>query len=66
MTENEKTDLEIMIDQHGLNAVIVAMAAICADKADHIRSSYDDRTLAKQWDKRCTRLAHFAVDLLKP
>lgn len=43
--------LEKLIDQYGLNAVLESIARICAEKADHIRSSYSDDDLAEVWDE---------------
>lgn len=43
-------DLEILIDQVGLQAVLLTIADICEQKASHIIESYDDEATAKPWD----------------
>lgn len=51
MDKNEaEYSLEEIIDAIGLKETFQAMAKICLEKADHIRSSYDDKTLAKSWE----------------
>lgn len=42
--------VELLIDQHGLTAVVDAICQVCYDKADHIRSSYQDSYLATAWE----------------
>lgn len=49
MNEQDKFNLEEMVDKHGLESVLEALSSICADKADHISANYDDRTLAGAW-----------------
>lgn len=56
MKQETKDQLEIIIDSNGLNAVIDALAAIACEKADHIRSNYQDEHLAKSWEKDQKRL----------
>ena len=48
---NFEMELEAMVDRHGLSAILNQLANICGEKADHIRSSYDDKALAKCWDR---------------
>lgn len=50
-SSKDAQDLETMIDRLGLYEVLSMIEAICAEKADHIRSSYDDVALAAVWDK---------------
>jgi hypothetical protein len=40
---------EDAIDRHGLANVLDAISEICAEKADHIRASYDDKVTARTW-----------------
>ncbi len=50
LTNEEKIVLEGLVDSADLNAVIMALSEICGEKAEHIRSNYDDRKLARNWD----------------
>ena len=58
--------LEAMIDAHGLCAVLEAIAGICAEKAAHVSSNWQDKALAELWDNACRdvlRAAHTANEL---
>ncbi len=49
LTENEKLQLEQLIDGGGLCAVLQALSTICDEKADHITQSYGYGSTAKMW-----------------
>ena len=49
MTKEEFDDLEVLIDHYQLNEVATAIAEICFEKADHIRTSYGNGD-ADNWD----------------
>lgn len=51
-------DLETMIDQHGLAAVLEALAFVCHEKADHCITNWQDRTLAIAWRKAAQAVEH--------
>jgi len=44
-------DLERMIDEHGLQAVLDALTDICWGKAEHLRTNWQDAASAKGWDR---------------
>lgn len=50
------TPLEEMIDRHGLLHVLIGLSLICSEKADHIRASYGDKALARDWRNESHRL----------
>lgn len=50
LTANEQVDLELLVDREGLDEVLRSLGIVCADKADHIRASYSDASLAGRWD----------------
>lgn len=50
LTSDEKTALELLIDATDASAVLIAFSEICAEKAEHIRTNYNDHTLARRWD----------------
>ena len=56
MTEQEYTTLETLIDKHGLASVLYALSHVCRERADHIRSSYSDDPLAKQWERDANKI----------
>lgn len=41
--------LEQCVDSHGVHQVLITLANVCADKADHICSNWQDRLTAKPW-----------------
>lgn len=46
---SQEVELEKLIDECGLSAVLQSLHNICQEKADHIRISYGDNHLARQW-----------------
>ncbi len=48
---NFEMELEALVDRHGLSAVLNELANICAAKAEHIATNWQDASLAKAWDK---------------
>jgi hypothetical protein len=56
MTNHEMADLESLIDRYGLNGVVMALAAICNEKAEHVQSTWQDKALAKAWETNASRL----------
>lgn len=57
---NDMEHLERMIDSYGLEGVLYAIGDICADKADHIRSNWQDEGMAKFWEQRLLRVTKTA------
>ena len=41
--------LEELIDQTSLHAVLDALSTICYEKADHVRTTWQDIPLARLW-----------------
>ena len=50
-TTIDSVQLESMVDTVGLSAVLDALASICSEKADHVRTTWQDEGLARLWDK---------------
>jgi hypothetical protein len=51
-TEKAVTEaLEALIDQHGLLHVVTGLELVCGEKADHLRSNWQDRDGAKLWER---------------
>jgi hypothetical protein len=46
-----KDDLEQLIDRNGLDAVLDALRDICAEKAEHVLTNWQDKQAAKDWDQ---------------
>ena len=62
LTQAERVALEILIDNAGLSAVLETLSELCAEKADHIRESYGDATLARHWDTAAGTIGCFVSD----
>ena len=51
LNHEEQLALEAMIDAATLPQVLLTLANICADKAQHIRENWQDQPLAERWAK---------------
>jgi hypothetical protein len=61
LTAGQKDDLERLMDRVGLRAVLIALAEICSDKADHVSVMWDDESMARAW-----RTAECAIGVAVP
>ncbi len=62
LTVRELADqLEPLIDRSSLATVLEALSQVCWEKADHLRSNWQDRATAKCWHK-----AGQAIDRIIP
>lgn len=48
--ENFGYEIEKMIDKSSLNYILEVISAICFDKAEHVRSNWQDEPLAIDWE----------------
>jgi hypothetical protein len=51
-----EAELEQIIDKHGLAHVLQALEQVCYEKAEHIRTNWQDRDLALRWERNGRRL----------
>ena len=47
----DHTELELLLDKYGCCGIAEALAAICHEKAEHVRASYSDEALASVWTR---------------
>lgn len=52
-TKEEIAQLEALVDGASLQGVLMALSDICGEKAEHVRTNWQDRGLARQWDTAC-------------
>jgi hypothetical protein len=52
-----KNNLEILIDTSSLAQVIESLSEICWEKAEHLRSNWQDETSALAWERAGNRLS---------
>ena len=45
-----KEQIEAIMDKHGVVRTLEMIAEICAEKADHLRSNWQDDVSATEWD----------------
>ena len=50
LIQSEREQLEALIDATDLAAVLMALSEICGEKAEHIRSNWQDERTARCWD----------------
>ncbi len=43
--------LEPLVDKHGLAHVVVGLALLAYEKAEHVRINWDDECLAISWER---------------
>lgn len=53
--------LERMVDAFGLEAVLSCLAEVCYEKADHLRSNWQDAAAAKLWERNGNQLDNVKV-----
>ncbi len=44
-------ELENLVDRYHIEVILNKLATICHDKADHVLTNWQDKKLAKSWDK---------------
>ena len=49
--------LEQLIDTTTLHAVLAALEDICGEKADHLRTNWQDQATARLWERTARRIA---------
>lgn len=65
MKESHFTTLESVLDQSSLDQVLLMLARICNEKAEHVRSNWQDKTLARAWEVNANKLARVAETVRK-
>ena len=53
--------LERLIDRSSLPMVLEALAAVCGEKADHVRTNWQDNALATVWGRAGRQLDQMAA-----
>lgn len=55
-TRNAQHLLDVLIDKHGLRLVLELLSLVCHEKADHLRSSWQDDRTARTWEHDAKRI----------
>jgi hypothetical protein len=46
--------LEALVDKHSLAYVLELLGRVCHEKAEHLRSNWQDDVSAREWDRDAT------------
>lgn len=55
--------LEDVLDQSNITQVVLMLARICNEKAEHVRSNWQDEHLARTWEFNANKLGTIAEKL---
>lgn len=56
MPETLQSKMESLLDAYGLTEMINALITVCYDKADHVRTNWQDENMGKAWDYTARQL----------
>jgi hypothetical protein len=56
-------EIEQMVDKVGLSKFLFLLAEVCNDKAEHLRTNWQDRNLAKEWDADAKQIEKLAAKI---
>lgn len=57
-----QTELEALIDRHGIATVLEAVTEVCNLKAAHIAENWQDMKLAKTWERVARLVEKYPFD----
>lgn len=63
VSQDDKTDLEQIIDRYSLQDVLGALAEIARDKGEHLRSNWRDKYAARTWELAARQIDRLDVDV---
>lgn len=50
-TREQMVQIELIVDKIGMAGVTGLLAEICSEKAEHLRSSWQDEAAARDWER---------------
>lgn len=59
LTNEQRVELEILVDRADLAGVLDALATICQEKSEHVATVWQDKPLARTWQKAAAKLERF-------
>lgn len=57
LTDQEKRDIESLVDACTMELLLDALVQICHEKSEHVSSNWQDKALARRWMHMAARLA---------
>lgn len=64
LSQEQKDQLEALVDSASLSAVLVALAEVAAEKAEHLRSNWQDAVSARTWDAASRKVDSLSMRLV--
>lgn len=64
MPENDRTELELMVDRYSISEVLDALSVIALDKSEHVLSYWQDKYIAGKWSTIAKRIEKLSVNLV--
>lgn len=55
--------LEALIDRYGMSQVLFGLATVCYEKEDHIRTNWQDATMARAWHSDAVAVENLAAKI---
>lgn len=55
-SRNDEEILEKMVDRYGMAVLVGMLSEIASEKAEHVRSNWQDEDLAEDWEATANRL----------
>jgi hypothetical protein len=65
-SSKERHDLESIMDKMGVAGMFEALPQIAGEKADHVQEAWQDRHLAKRWEKLAAKFEALASGVDDP
>jgi hypothetical protein len=64
MSDNDlKHTLETLVDQTSVVEVLRALADVCYEKSEHIRTTWNDQILARLWERSANQIQAFSTKI---
>jgi hypothetical protein len=63
LTQLERMALEAVIDDSSVKAMLEAISEICGEKAEFIRSQWQDHATARIWDAAAGHIGCASIDV---
>lgn len=54
--------VETLVDENSLADVLLALARMCNEKAEHLESNWQDEITARVWDRAARKLDRLSAD----
>lgn len=56
-----KQECEALVDKYNIDVILSKLAEVCHEKAEHIRTNWQDKQTAKEWERLGKKLEHASL-----